>query len=132
MLINADVDERVDLFSMDPQSRGLFPALVTPRSVSGFESQHQALGKVLRLTDVESRSHCAQHFRAGEHIADYRHPHPCDFSGPWRTFPARMGGDCSASIHNGKLPEGACLITSERGRHCVDRACSLLQFCECR
>jgi len=76
MLIHPDVDERVDLFSMDPQSRRLFPALITPRSVSGFESRHQTLGKILRLFVLESRGHCAQNLGAGKHIADYRQAHP--------------------------------------------------------
>src|SRR5262249_7655499 len=76
MLIHPDVDERVDLISMDSQSRRLFPALITPRSVSGFESRHQTLGKILRLFVLESRGHCAQNLGACQHIANYRHAHP--------------------------------------------------------
>jgi len=99
MLIYPDVDERIDLIRMDPQSRRLLTALIATRRVSSFESQHQALGKVLRLAVVESRGHCTQHLGPAEHIADYRHAHSEDLSGPWRAFCAGMGGACSASIH---------------------------------
>src|ERR1700704_333172 len=78
MFIHPDVDERIDLIGMDPQSCGLLTALIPARSVCGFESQHQALGKVLRLAVVEGRGHRAEHFGAREHIADYRHAHAQD------------------------------------------------------
>src|SRR3982074_279843 len=103
MFIHPDVDERLDLIGMDPQSRGLLTALIPARSVCGFESQHQALGKVLRLAVVEGRGHRAEHFGAREHLADYPHAHAQDLSGPWRAFRAGMGGACSASLHKATL-----------------------------
>ena len=107
MLIHPDVDERIDSSAWTRRAADCHRAYLPPPRLRLREPTLGARQDP-QTAVVESRGHCAQHFGAREHIADYRHAHPgCPAHG---VHSAPVWAALAPPIHKAKLAVGARLV----------------------